>query len=257
MTAKALISAILFLSIGFVPELLWQIRNEQAAGYSGFSAIQEENLYSYHTAGILAQKNGTSFYHEQENLKNDLKIQELTRTMSLQKAQRKIAVKVISDNLPTYLYLNLKGAGFILFYPGLFDIAQIYPSFRDYIANLKSGFLSGSSQLERIRNFLSNPFSLLTLLNCFLLLTFLVFTFWGIQRSFSSGIPLQINLMLLCVMIYFLAIHAGPNGYGTYPRFRLSISMLQTIYVGLFFATIIKKAEERKDLQCRESVNLD
>jgi hypothetical protein len=81
----------------------------------------------------------------------------------------------------------------------------------------------------------------LTLLNGFLLVTILVFTFWGIKRSFSSGIPLQINLMLLCFMIYFLLIHAGPNGFGTYPRFRLSISMLQTIYVGLFIAKMNKK----------------
>ncbi|GAP39913.1 glycosyltransferase family 39 protein [Flexilinea flocculi] len=241
MSVKALAIAILFLSIGFIPEFLWQLRNEQAAGYSGFSAIQEENLYSYHAAGIFAEKNGTSFYQEQENLKNDPKVQELTRTMSLQEAQRKIAFEVISENLPTYLYLNLKGAGYILFYPGLFDIAQIYPSFRNYIANMKSEFLSDFSQAEQIRNFLSNPFSILTLLNGFLLVTILVFTFWGIQRSFSSGIPLQINLMLLCFMIYFLLIHAGPNGFGTYPRFRLSISMLQTIYVGLFFAKMNKK----------------
>lgn len=235
MRGKGVIYAILLLLIGLLPEFLWQMRNEKATGYSGFSAIQEENLFAYHAAGILAEKNGTSFYQEQEKLKNNPEIGKLTQTMSLQEAQRMIAAEIITANVPVYLFLNLKGVGYILLYPGLFDIAQIHPPFRAYIANLKSNLLTPSSLFERVLNFLKVPYSFLTILNLVWLFVILLFTFLGIQRSFNLGMPWQLNVSLLCVMIYFLVIHAGPNGFGTYSRFRLSVSMLQAIYIGLFF----------------------
>ncbi|MHC1773325.1 MAG: ArnT family glycosyltransferase [Flexilinea sp.] len=239
---KALIYSLIFLLIGMGPAYLWLCRNERVAGFADFSAIRSSNLYSYHSAGVLAYKNGTDFYHEQANLKNSAELLELQKTMSLQAAEMTLAKKIIFQNIPVYLLLNIQGAGYILLYPGLFDIFQVNSGFLDYIAGVKSTFLNSSGFLDRLVTFLTQPYSILTLLDILILFGLSVVTILGIIRSFRIGIPWYISLILSGLFCYFLAVSAGPNGYGTFPRFRLSVSMLQALYFGIFTCS----AQERQ-----------
>ncbi len=50
--------ALLFLLISIGPPVLWQARNLVQAGYSGYSAIRETNLYSYIGASMEARSTG-------------------------------------------------------------------------------------------------------------------------------------------------------------------------------------------------------
>jgi len=244
---KALFYSLIFLLIGMGPAFLWQCRNERVAGFADFSAVRSANLYSYHSAGILAYKNGTDFYHEQENLKNSAELLELQKTMSLQEAEMTLATKIIIQNMPVYLLLNMEGAGLILLYPGVFDIFQVNSGFLDYIASIKSTFLDSSGFWDRLIPFLVQPYSILTLLDILILFGLSIVTILGIIRSFRTGISWYISLVLSGIFCYFLAVSAGPNGYGTFPRFRLSVSMLQALYFGIFICSAQKRKNLRKE----------
>ncbi len=235
---------LLFLILSMGPALLWCRRNEAVSGFSGFSAIQSANLYGYHSAGVLAFVNGTDFYQEQEHLRQNSELSELQNRMSLQQAETALAKQIILTHLPVYLLLNLEGAGMILLYPGLFDVLRLNNVFMAYLAEVRTIFLSPGSFLSRATGILFQPFSLLVGVNFLLLLALLLWTVSGMIRSLRGGTPWYIGLTLCGIFLYFLLISAGPNGYGTYPRFRLSLSLFQAIFCGIGLTAGKRRSQE-------------
>ena len=237
---------VVFLCVYF-PVLLWQVRNEQVAGYNGFSAITESNLYFYHGAGINAALNDSDFYTEQEKLKTDPVYLEKLTVLSVENAQKTLAVEKILDNLPLYIRLNIQGAGLILLYPGTFDIFRLNPDKMDFIDAIKMDFIQ-EGVVSAIRSLGREPLGILTVLNGFLLGIFAIITILGMIYSFKLNLPWYIPLAILGVFSYFLIVSAGPNGYGTYPRFRLSLSFIQAVYFGIFYDRMIRRKSKSVEI---------
>ena len=227
-------SIIIFL-IGIVPLLCWQHRNYRVADFNGFSSITTINLYYYHCAGINAVLNGTDFYTEQEKLMNNPELIELQKSMTLPAAEQKLAEEIILTHIPTYILLNIQGAGFIMLFPGVLDIFRIDDEKLDFLSELKEVYLQKGLK-GGIFFLLTNPMGILTILNEIVLLMLAFINLIGMIRSFSYLKPWYVPTALLCFFLYFLCVSAGPNGYGSFPRFRLSISFLQSLYVGIWYA---------------------
>ncbi len=226
----------LFLSVSLAPALLWCYRNESVSGFAGFSATQSSNLYAYHSAGVLAFVNGTDFYQEQEALGRNPELTALRDGMTLQQAETMLAKQILTQHLPVYALLMLEGAGLILLYPGIFDVFRLNDAFAIYLSGVRAIFLNGESLLSRAVEIIFQPFSLLAGLNFLILLALLIGTVSGMVRSVRGAIPRVIEIMLCAAFLYFLLVSAGPNGYGTYPRFRLSLSLFQAIFCGIAIA---------------------
>ena len=61
-----------------------------------------------------------------------------------------------------------------------------------------------------------------------------ILTLRAILRAFRfRAADSAIRIALLGILIYNLIISAGPNGFGTYPRFRLSVSLLELLWIGI------------------------
>lgn len=227
-------SLVIFL-IGILPLLCWQHRNYRVAGFNGFSSITTINLYYYHCAGINAVLNGTDFYTEQEKLMNNPQLTELQKTMTLPDAEQKLAKEIISDHIPIYVLLNIQGAGMIMLFPGVLDIFRIDDEKLDFLSELKEVYLQKGLK-GGVFFLLTNPMGILTILNEIVLLMLAFINLIGMIRSFSYLRPWYVPVALLGFFLYFLCVSAGPNGYGSFPRFRLSISFLQSLYVGIWYA---------------------
>ncbi len=218
----------------YLPASLWQIRNQNLTGFRGFSAISSHNLYYYHTAGINAINNGTDFYTEQDNLKKDQALQDLTKVMSLQEAEFSLAKDTILSNLPLFALLTIKGTTLILFYPSIFDIIRLSPDGLNFIDIVKNSFLNSGFK-GAIQSFVTNPAGILTVLNIILLGIIFICMCFGIFGSIKKISPPIVFVAMAGIFLYFLLISSGPNGYGTYPRFRLTVSFYQAFFAGLFF----------------------
>lgn len=68
-----------------------------------------------------------------------------------------------------------------------------------------------------------------------------IITILGMIYSFKLNFSRYVPLAILGVFFYFLFISSGPNGYGTYPRFRLSLSFIQAVYFGIFYDRMISR----------------
>ena len=71
---KGLVQVSLFVLICFLGTGLWQWRNWQVAGYSGFATVSAYNLYYFHAGPVIAKKEAIPFYRylEEEGwLKNE------------------------------------------------------------------------------------------------------------------------------------------------------------------------------------------
>jgi hypothetical protein len=233
------VEAILFLIV-YLPVICWGTRNANVAGYRGFSAITEQNLYFYHAAGINAELNQTDFYTEQENLQENPEYLQRLPTVSPETAQRELATTAIRNNFAIYLKLNIQGMGLILIYPGTMDIFRFQPDNPDIIEPIKQAYLQGGAKSALIELLIS-PIGLLTLLDVGALIVLVLITIIGTVRSFQSQLPWYIPLAILGFFLYNLGVSAGPNGFGTYPRFRLSVSLIQALIAGFFFEWVLQR----------------
>lgn len=228
---------IAFLLLIVVPIGAWQVRNIIVAGYNGFSAISEVNLYFYHHAAIRASQNGTSFYDEQLSAADAPAYRILLETLPPHEAQRRLAMDSIRADLPRYLNLNLRGAVLTLLYPGTFDIFRSLPGPESLIAAVREIVLNSDRTPERIAGIVRDPFGIVTLLNVLLLIAMTLSAGIAMIRALRNRTPdRSLTIALIGIFLYNLAISAGPNGFGTYPRFRLTLSFLIWIWIGIGFS---------------------
>lgn len=235
-----------FLILIAVPIGAWQYRNRTVAGYDGFSAISEANLYFYHSAAINADRNGTSFYDEQQAAIDAPAYRALLETFPPHEAQRRLAIETIRSNIPRYLVLNLRGAALTLVYPGTFDIFRSLPAPESFIAAIRESYLNADWTPERIGGIFRDRFGCATLLNVLLLMWTALLTGAGMIRAIRAKTPERsLVIALIGIFFYHLAVSAGPNGFGTYPRFRLTISFLTLIWIGIGETAKRKTPEDR------------
>jgi hypothetical protein len=65
---RGLVAAAAFLSAGLGPPALWVLRNEVRAGYAGFAAIGDVNLYYYDAAAMLGRQEGVPYREVRDRL---------------------------------------------------------------------------------------------------------------------------------------------------------------------------------------------
>ena len=231
-----------FLVLTVLPIGAWQLRN-RAAGYNGFSAISDLNLYFYHNAAISAERNGTDFYDEQRELLNAPEYRRLLETVPPHTAQRQLALKTIGENIPLYLRLHVRGAALTLIYPGTFDIFRSLPAPGKLIASVREAYLRDGLTPDLIGEIVRSPFGLITLADMLLLTGMALAAGTAMVRALRARVPdPTLAAALIGIFLYNLAISAGPNGFGTYPRFRLTLSFLTLIWIGI--GTIAKATPE-------------
>ena len=239
--ARILIAFILLVPF---PIGAWAMRNRTAAGYFGFSAISDANLYFYHAAGVSAKLNGTDFYTAQEALKTDPAYLRNLETMIAPIAQRRAALPILSGSLPLYLALHVQGAAATLIYPGTFDLFRIVPRSLALIDSMKTAYLEHGLSPALLAALMTDPFGVLTLIDMLFLSLIAILTLRAILHAFRfRAADGSIRIALLGILIYNLIISAGPNGFGTYPRFRLSVSLLELLWIGV--GTLIPRRSMR------------
>jgi hypothetical protein len=104
------------ISMGII--VVWQARNKIETGYSGFSAISDQNLYFYVGGGILAKKNGVT--PSEQLVKMGYGVPETyfalhpeQRTWTQDEIYRyrgKEGIKLVIENLGTFFTLGVENA---------------------------------------------------------------------------------------------------------------------------------------------------
>ncbi len=218
----------------FIPVLGWTLRNRAVTGYSGFSAITEANLYFYHAAGVRSAQSGADFYQVQRDLLHDPIYRSNLERMSPPDAQKATALPILLNDLPTYIRLHFRGMAAILLYPGTFDLFRLQNFGIQLIASVREMFLSNGLSPALAGALLTDPFGLMSLVNIVILAFLTGMAIRAMIRTLRVGaVDRIITCALMGVTLYNLLISAGPNGFGTYPRFRLSVSILLLLWIGV------------------------
>ena len=111
-----------FLVAAMLPCMLWAVRNDMQAGYLGFSAIRDRNLYAWNAAGVLARVDGIPFDDVRTQL--DARLEELEESgMIKTPAERsehmgREGLRVILDHPMAFLRVHMSGIARTLTFPG-------------------------------------------------------------------------------------------------------------------------------------------
>jgi uncharacterized membrane protein len=106
---------------------------------------------------------------------------------------------------------------------------------------MKAALTAGNGWSELVRRLFSQPRNLLLLalwlLDILFLITLLLFALRGLLQKMDW----RIKVMLLGVSAYVLVVCSQPVGYGAYPRFRLSISMMLLLFAAFGLDSFFEK----------------
>jgi hypothetical protein len=234
--AVKLMPAIGFIIVSMSPIAAWQVRNYVQTGYSGFSSVQDANLYFYLGAATLASIEGRSYYDVQESLgynndelyfskHPDQKAWPEAQVLRLQGEEGR---RILLQNPLTYLKIYSKGTLLLVFDPGAVELLKLFKLYKEGGGLLGAvhdrGIISVSLDL-----FERNPlFFWSNVVFALYLLAILGFAVVGLARRTvrtRTGI-----LLLVGVIVYLIAISAGPQSYS---RFRHPIMPFLCILAGI------------------------
>ncbi len=214
-----------------LPLLGWQLRNVKTAGYNGFSSNGPLTLYYYNSPGIIAKLDGTDYYAAQKSMSDNPALKNTGGAPY--EMEKKLALDIILHHLDIEIFLILQGMALLLFYPGIFDVLRPFPSFAAQIEELKQLYIQQGLSLPMLKGLISNSCSLLILINFGLLLFLNILLIIGLIKSFKIRLNWVHQTALLGIFLYSLVVCSGPVGYGSYTRYRLSISAFQAVYFGM------------------------
>jgi len=225
-----------FLALSMGPVGGWQIRNAAAAGYGGFSAIADQNLYFYQAASVRAAAEGESYYTTQAKMGcgNDAVYFEShpdqrgwTAARRFRFRRREGAGIVMSHPL-TYAGIHLKGMMRALLDPGameLLKLFKLYPQRGGLLGVVVDKGLAGAvGHLARNRPLVFWSSLGLGLMLCGYWVLALVGLVWGGFLRRGPGI------VLVLVALYFLVMSGGPQAVG---RFRHPIMPAVCVFGGI------------------------
>ena len=131
-----------------------------------------------------------------------------------------------------------------MIYLGTFDLFRIVPRSLALIDSMKTAYLEHGLSPALLAALMTDPFGVLTLIDMLFLSFIAILTLRAILRAFRfRAADSAIRIALLGILMYNLIISAGPNGFGTYPRFRLSVSLLELLWIGI--GTLIPRLSTR------------
>ena len=144
----------------------------------------------------------------------DKKYQEYLKSMDKYKAMDKRAKEIIFSDVPCYVKRCAIDVAALELYPGALSFNGVKESYETVISNVKQ---NGVSAIRLVRK-------------CWVPAVFLIGT-----------------------VLYNIIICCQPVGYGSYPRFRLSFSMISIILVACSFGIRTIKSKKSKNKASAES----
>ena len=241
--------ALLLLSV--LPWLvLWQIRNAQLTGYSGFSSIVEKNLYYFQSAEVTAELGGTSLALEQARLgynseTNYLVIhpeQQFWSQAQRLQFMRATAMNIISRHRALYFGSHFRGVALVAFTPAateFFQLLDLYPAPQSMPHRvLNEGILHSVWVALRGHPALSIGMAL------FEVWLLLLYVFATIGSLFCRGSRFAV-IALVGIALYFLLISGGAQAVG---RYRLPIIPELCVLAGGGLAHHCKRKERNQSI---------
>lgn len=234
--AVKLTSAIGFIIVSMSLIGAWQVRNYVQSGYSGFSGVQDANLYFYLGAATLASLEGRSYYdvqesqgyHNHEVYFSKHPDQKTWPEAQVLRFQGEEGRRILLQHPLTYLKIYSKGTLLLVFDPGAVELLKLFKLYKEGGGLLGAihdrGIISVSLDLFERKPlfFWSNVVFALYL---FAILGFAVV---GLARRMvrtRTGV-----LFLVGVSAYLIVISAGPQSYS---RFRHPMMPVLCILAGI------------------------
>ncbi len=229
---KLFLHAAVFFIISMGIIVVWQARNKIETGYSGFSAISDQNVYFYVGGGILAKKNGAKPPEQRAKMgygvpETYFALHPEQRTWSQDEIYRyrgKEGIKLVSENLRTFLTLGIVNAMTTLRETGATDLL--------YMIKVDPT----SSEEARLKWILKLPL-FIVLLAYWSLATIGVFS-----KRWTDGA----QLMVLIVVGAYLVLTASMGGIG-YSRFRHPVMPIVCLMAGCGLYSMLERLKRRAD----------
>jgi 4-amino-4-deoxy-L-arabinose transferase-like glycosyltransferase len=219
------------ISMGIIA--VWQARNRIETGFSGFSAISDQNLYFYVGGGILAQKDKMDMAEQRASMGYGLpqtyfSLHPEQRTWSRDEVYRyrgKQGVKLVIENLRTFLMLAVKDTMTTLRETGTTDLLDMFKVDQ----NTPAG--------ARLKWILKLP----------LFVVLLAYWLLAAVGVFSKKWTNWEQLAVLILVGAYLILIASMGGIG-YSRFRHPVMPIICLMAGCGLFTIMQWLEHRADL---------
>lgn len=230
---KIFFHAGLFFVISMAMIVVWQARNKIETGYSGFSAISDQNLYFYVGGAILAEKNGVRFSEQLENMgygvpETYFSLHPEQRTWSQDEVYRfrgKEGIKLVLENPWTFFRLGAENAMTTLRETGATDLLDMVKMDQASPAGAKLKWI------------LKLPLFIVLL------------AYWSLAAIgvFSKRWSNGAQLMVLILVAAYLVLTASMGGIG-YSRFRHPVMPIVCLMAGCGLFTILQRIKCRADL---------
>lgn len=234
---------------------LWQLRNKREAGYSGFAAVGDYNLYCYNASAVIARERGISWQRARREMGcegSDAGLHADGKDHATQfQSMGQEARKIIRKHLLTYCVIHIRGILRVLLDPGAVEYLKrfkLYPATGGNLLDMlnSQGLLPTVVYLARGKPavFFSSVGLGFGLGAYFLLLLF----------GFFSGMPVRnVPLALIaCVNGWLLLVSGGPAALG---RFRVPLMPAVSIMAGLGLYQVVNRCLRK--LGGREPASLD
>jgi hypothetical protein len=194
---------------------LWQIRNKILAGYSGFSAVTDVNLYLYQGAAVLASKENVPIENIRKQM-NDLLANETDNQLYSQSNKylymREKGLNIIQDNLLLYTKIHIRGMINILFSPGALDLLALF-NISPKSSLLGDALLNkGFTILPHILiKFINNEKAIIVISTLLFGCMLIIYLISGLISFYFNNNLINIQIItLIFIVIYFLLISGGP-----------------------------------------------
>jgi len=220
------LNAGLFLLLSMGPAACWQIRNWAVAGYGGFSAITDINLYYWQAAGVVARREKLPLAAAQAQLLERERLAHLRAAAhGHSQAERFFwmrgeALRILRESPWVYAGIHAAGMAAVTSDPG----TQAWLDYVRYEPPPRPAELGGLRRLAwAIR---AKPWA--TLLHGLLWGWVIILIGWGVLGLFRMPRgPLW--WLLVLVFVYFWVLSGGPLGYH---RFRIPLLVIWWVWLG-------------------------
>ena len=247
---RRLAQVILFGATAMLLVGAWQLRNVAVAGFPGFSAIEDINLYFYNGASVLAAEKGLPYYRVQEQigyLDRELYLEQHPEQVGWSDAERyrsmgRAGLRILRSHPGEYAFIHLEGVLRTLMDPGAVDylrLLRLYPVQGGLLGEaVDKGILATVMGLAQKRPlaFWSTA-ALGILLGAYYLLALVGL----VSRRFF----LSATALLLAAAIYFVLISGGPASLS---RFRHPVMPIVCLFAA---AGIVEMSRERSAVRTR------
>ena len=256
---QRLTHAVLFVVTAVALVGAWQVRNAWVAGYTGFSAIQDINLYFYNGAAVLASEEGLPYYRVQDKMgyrDRQLYLEQHPEQIGWSDAERyrsmgRAGIAIILHHPLEYAVIHLQGMLRALVDPGAVDylrLYRLYPAQGGLLGDaVDKGILAAAARLVQERPLAFWSMAALGIL----LAAYYLLAFVGL---FSRRISWAATWLLLGVAVYFVLISGGPASLS---RFRHPVMPIVCLFAAAGMVEILARWDRyrRQRPRWRESTS--